>query len=181
MYLPIIAMHCQHRLSMLQIKLSDTEVRSEGQTRRNPWSSSCIDLGRKLKAVTCISAPKKVVPNMLYWIWFWRLSWPFHTFETMPLKIIPNKHRSIRLHIITHQNKFITNSSGKWADIWIKDLVLISYTNQSFSMENMQVSMATKRDKYLSNHNFTISVTVSFNNTELIVSDALFPSDQQMP
>ncbi|GBM58462.1 hypothetical protein AVEN_226407-1 [Araneus ventricosus] len=63
---------------------------------------------------------------MFYRIQVWRLSWPFHSLQTVTLKIVLNNHSSVRSFVIIHQNEIVTNSTGIWADIWIKDLIPIA-------------------------------------------------------
>ncbi|GFW09834.1 uncharacterized protein TNCV_4251631 [Trichonephila clavipes] len=97
--------------------------------------------------------------------------------KTVILQILLNNPSSVRSCIIIHQNEVVTNSSSIWADIWIKDLIPISKTSYGSSMEHMQVSVATERDP-CPNQDSTNSITVSFNSVGLMVSSALFPSDQ---
>ncbi|GFX93321.1 hypothetical protein TNCV_151271 [Trichonephila clavipes] len=83
----------------------------------------------------------------------------------MILQILFNNPSSVRSSIIIHQNEVVTNSSSIWADIWIKDLIPISKTSYGFSMEHMQVSVATERDP-CPNQDSTTSITVSFNSVD---------------
>ncbi|GBM58797.1 hypothetical protein AVEN_44466-1 [Araneus ventricosus] len=57
-------MHWRHRLSMLSIKLSGTEIGSEDQTQSKPCSSSSNDLGGDLKQqLVCQDSPKDVLSD----------------------------------------------------------------------------------------------------------------------
>ncbi|GBL71980.1 hypothetical protein AVEN_115020-1 [Araneus ventricosus] len=61
----------------------------------------------------------------------------------------------------------------RWSDLWIEDLVSISHSSDSSSMEPMEVSETIQRDSK-PNHASTSSETVYFNNVRLMVSGALF-------
>ncbi|GFV64896.1 hypothetical protein TNCV_197081 [Trichonephila clavipes] len=87
-------------------------------------------------------------------------------------------YSSVRSCIIIHQNELIANNNGIRADIWIKDLIPISLTSQSSSLEHMQVSVATSSDPF-PNHYSTTLVTVPFNTVGLIISSAPFPPDEK--
>ncbi|GFU19566.1 hypothetical protein TNCV_21401 [Trichonephila clavipes] len=161
----VAAIHCCIDISMLPIKLSDTETESEGQIWINPFSSSCKGLG---------FGPK--TPSGLPSNW----SWLFHPFQIMILEINLNKHSLVISRIIIHQKEFITSSScmaefidqGSDHDISLK----------SDFLHGSHADHCNHRDRDIRpNHNTTTSPNVSFNIVGLVVSGALFPADQQTP
>ncbi|GFX40330.1 uncharacterized protein TNCV_4319631 [Trichonephila clavipes] len=56
-------------------------------------------------------------------------------------KISLNNYSSVRSCIIIHQNEVIANCTGIREDTWIKDLIPISHTSKSSSLEHVQVSV----------------------------------------
>lgn len=137
---PMTWMHWRHQLSMLSIKLN-TKMRSKDQKwiKKNPCSSSSKDL-RELTAAT--HQPR--VPNMFKQIQVKRMSWPFNLLQTVTLSTVHNNHSFVRIYIIINLNAIISNNTRTWVAIQMKDLIPISLTNLSFSMEHIQLSITIK-------------------------------------
>lgn len=93
----------------------------------------------------------KIIPNILYQIYLWRLSWPFYSQENISIciKIVLNMHNLVRLHIIIHQNEFITYSNSIW----------IYLSSVKVPQLNTYRSVWPQRDP-CSNHNSATFVTV---------------------
>ena len=76
-------------------------------------------------------------------------------------------------------SKFFAISINNCSKIWM-NLIPISHNYQSFSMEQMKVSVTHKRQFKL-NCNSTISIIVPLMNIKLIVSEFLFSPYPHMP
>lgn len=101
----------------------------EDQARNKTCPSSSNDLGEDLKQQLVFQdSPKDILSDPGF------KEPPLHTI--CYFKIVLNNHSSVRSSNIIHQIKIITNSNGKQAEMWIKDLNPIFYTCKSFSMEN---------------------------------------------
>ena len=112
----------------------------------------------------------KIVLNMFYRIEVWRLSWPFHSLQTLTLNIIINKHSSVRSGIIIHQNKIAANSSSIWPNIGHQGSRHNISHQSNFLLETHEdISVTTERD-FCPNHDTTTFKIVSFNNVGFVLS-----------
>ncbi|GBN42269.1 hypothetical protein AVEN_59532-1 [Araneus ventricosus] len=117
---PIWEAKTRHEVSLVSVHLTTLEE----------------DLKQQL---VCQDSPKDVLSDSGLEI---EMAIPF--LQTVTLKIVLNNHSSVRSCIIIHYNEIVTNITGIWAVIWIKDLIPISHTSQSSSMEHMQVNVTTE-------------------------------------
>ncbi|GFY11664.1 hypothetical protein TNCV_4231331 [Trichonephila clavipes] len=93
------------------------------------------------------------------------------SFQTIILKFSLNLPSSMICRIVIHQNQCVTDSSGVWVNLLIKDRASVSHTSENSSMDRTQFRATPERDHH-PNHDSTTSVIMRFNTEGWVVPGA---------
>lgn len=85
------------------------------------------------------------IPNMLYKIRIRRHGRLLHALDIFSFNEVINDGRTVRTCIIIHEYESRADSTSKQANVRLKDFISVSYSNNSSSVEDVEVCAAIQR------------------------------------